>query len=125
MESFNPNKCQFGIPELDFLGHRVNKNGITPLPEKVEAIRNFPQPQSQRQLCQFIGLVNFYHRFVPRCANLMQPLHVLVSPGKSKSQTLTWNDEAVTAFIATKEALASASLLSYPKADTPPRNRCI
>ena len=115
----NPNKCQLGVPELDFLGHRINKNGITPLPEKVEAIRNFPQPQSQRQLRQFIGLVLFCHRFLPRCANLMQPLHVLIRPGKSKSQTLTWTDEAVTAFNATKEDLASASLLSYPKADAP------
>ena len=57
----NPNKCLFGVNEPDFLGHHIDQHGITPLPEKVQAIRDFPQPQSQRQLRQFIGLVNFYH----------------------------------------------------------------
>ena len=69
----NPNKCLFGVHELDFLGHHINQHGITPLPMKVQAVRDFPQPQSQRQLRQFIGLVNFYHRFLPHCADLMQP----------------------------------------------------
>ena len=115
----NPNKCLFGVHELDFLGHRINKHGITPLPEKVQAVRDFPQPQIQRQLRQFTGLVNFYHRFLPHCADLMQPLHTLLTGAKTKSQTLDWNDDALAAFIATKEALAQASLLSYPKADAP------
>lgn len=76
----NPNKCLFGVNELDFLGQHIDQHGITPLLEKVQAIRDFPQPQSQCQLCQFIGLVNFYHRFLPHCANLMQPLHSLLTP---------------------------------------------
>ena len=44
---------------LDFLSHHIDKQGITPLPEKVQAIRDFLQPQFQRQLRQFIELVNF------------------------------------------------------------------
>ena len=40
----NPNKCLFGVPSLDFLGHHIDRNGISPIPEKVEAIREFPQP---------------------------------------------------------------------------------
>ena len=115
----NPNNCLFGVHELDFLGHHIDQHGITPLPMKVQAVRDFPQPQSQRQLRQFIGLVNFYHRFLPHCAALMQPLHALLTASKPKSQTLTWNDTALAAFKATKEALANASLLSYPKADAP------
>ena len=92
---------------------------ITPLPEKVQAIHDFPQPQIQRQLRQFIGLVNFNHRFLPHCADMMQPLHALLTSSKTKSQTLTWNDGALAAFNATKRALANASLLSYPKSDAP------
>ena len=89
----NPNKCIFGVPGLDFLGHHIDSSGITPLPEKVQAVRDFPQPQSQRQLRRFIGLANFYHRFLPHCAELMHPLHSLLSPGKAKSQTpVTWTD---------------------------------
>ena len=77
----------------------------------MQAVRDFPQPQSQRQLRWFIGLVNFYHRFLPHCADLMQPLHSLL---KGKTQSLTWTDEAVAAFNATNQALANASLLAYP-----------
>ena len=115
----NPNKCLFGVNELDFLGHHIDQHGITPLSEKVQAIRDFPQPQSQRQLHQFVGLVNFYHRFLPHCADLMQPLHALLTASKPKSQALNWNDDALAAFNATKEALASASLLTYPTTDAP------
>ena len=115
----NPNKCLFGVNELDFLGHHIDQHGITPLSEKVQAVRDFPQPQSQRQLRQFVGLVNFYHRFLPHCANLMQPLHALLTASKPKSQALNWNDDALAAFNATKEALASASLLTYPTTDAP------
>ena len=63
--------------------------------------------------------MNFYHRFFPHCADLMQPFHALLTTFKPKSQTLTWNDAALAAFKATKEALANTSLLSYPKADVP------
>ena len=115
----NPNKCLFGVSDLDFLGHHIDRHGITPLPEKVQAVRDFPQPQSQRQLRRFIGLVNFYHRFLPHCADLMQPLHSLLSSAKPKTQALSWNDAALASFNATKEALANASLLSYPTPDAP------
>ena len=58
-----------------------------PLPEKVQAIREFPQPQLQCQVRRFIGLVNFYHHFLPHTAESMQPLHSLLS-AKDKSQPL-------------------------------------
>ena len=115
----NSNKCLFGVSNLDFLGHHIDRHGITPLPEKVQAVRDFPQPHSQRQLRRFIGLVNFYHRFLPHCAELMNPLHSLLTSAKPKSQALTWSDTAQAAFNATKDALAKASLLSYPTTDAP------
>ena len=55
----NPNKCLFAAPSLDFLGHHIDHLGISPVPEKVKAINDYPQPQTQRQLRRFIGLVNF------------------------------------------------------------------
>ena len=115
----NSNKCLFGVSNLDFLGHHIDRHGITPLPEKVQAVRDFPQPHSQRQLRRFIGLVNFYHRFLPHCAELMNPLHSLLASAKPKSQALTWSDTAQAAFNATKDTLAKASLLSYPTTDAP------
>ena len=115
----NPNKCLFSVCELDFLSHHIDQHGITPLPVKVQAVHDFPQPQTQCQLHEFIGLVNFYHRFFPHCGDLMQPLHALLTVSKPNSQTLTWNDATLAAFKVTKEALANASLLSYSKADAP------
>ena len=112
----NPHKCQIGVTCLTILGHHISQHGSSLLQDKVQVVRDFPQPTSQRQLREFMGMVNFYHRFLPHCAELMQPLHALLA---NKTQTVTWNDDAATAFNATKEALANATLLSYPKLDAP------
>ena len=115
----NLSKCIFGVDQLDFLGHQVTSQGFAPLPDKVAVIRDFPQPTSLRQLRCFIGMVNFYYRFLPYCTDLMQALHDLLKPTKPKSHTLTWNDDAIATFRNTKEALAAASFLCYPAPDVP------
>ena len=66
-------KRLLGVPEIDFLGHRVSRDGILPLPSKVKAISNFPTPKTVTSLEQFVGMVNFYHVFVP--TKVMKPLH--------------------------------------------------
>ena len=62
----NLTKSVLGVPCLDFLGYRVDAQGISPLDEKVRDIRDFPQPTSQHKLREFLGLINFYHRFIPQ-----------------------------------------------------------
>ena len=111
----NPSKCVLGASELDFLGHRVTACGIRPLEDKVSAIRNFPQPSSLRGLREFLGMVNFYHRFIPNCAGLLQPLNQLLSSPKHTSSQLTWVEAATTAFHTIKQVLADATLLVHPK----------
>ena len=61
-----------GVKELD------DQNGITPLQSKVQLIPDFPQPTSQRQLRHFMGMINFYHHFIPHRAELLHPLHALI-----------------------------------------------
>ena len=114
----NPSKCEFGVNHLTFLGHFVNAHGIQPLPDKIEAIQQFPQPNTQRKLREFLGLINFYHRFIPHCADIVRPLHTLLATTKTK-QPLTWNDNTLKAFNDIKQAIANASLLSYPTTDAP------
>lgn len=109
-------KCQFGRQELDFLGHHITRHGITPLPSKVDVIREFSQPTTVKGLQEFIGMVNFYHRFVPGAATIMQPLYNALV-GKPKE--LQWDDTMIAAFNRTKEALANATMLSYPHANAP------
>ena len=69
-----PSKCEFGVSQLTFLGHLVDKHSICPLPDKVEALCAFPHPTTQRKLHEFLGLVNFYNRFIPNCAYTLSPL---------------------------------------------------
>lgn len=110
----NKAKCQFGQKELDFLGHRISADGIVPLPQKVEAIQKFPLPKTVKNLQEFIGMVNFYHRFLPKAAQLMRPLHAALS-GTSKNADLNWTSEMRKAFHLTKDALAHATMLVHPR----------
>ena len=107
-------KCQFGVSEIDFLGHRVNKDGIRPLPAKVKAIQTYPKPVDVKALERFIGMVNFYHCFIPHAARALKPLYQALSGGKSRPKSLEWTDDMTKGFIDTKEALANATLLQHP-----------
>ena len=110
-----PQKCEFGVSSLNFLGHRVDRWGIHPLEEKVQVIRDFPQRTTQCKLREFLGLVNFYHRFVRHGADILQPLNSLLAAPKDSAKTLLWSDVATTAFSRIKEAVANATILSHPK----------
>ncbi len=89
----NVSKSQFGVSELDFLGHHIDATGVFPLEDKVQIIRDFPRPDTQRKLRIFLGLVNFYHRFIPNGATILQPLHSLLKHTKSSSHAPPWTDE--------------------------------
>ncbi|PIK59982.1 pol polyprotein [Apostichopus japonicus] len=115
----NPAKCQLGVSSLDFLGHHITSQGIRPLAEKVEAIRQFPQPSTSRELREYLGLINFYRRFIPNCAGLLQPLTNLLRGLPKKPTQISWTDVANKAFTDSKSALADATLLSHPHPDAP------
>lgn len=114
----NPSKCEFGVPELDFLGHRVTSKGIRPLDAKVQVIRNFPRPSTKRKLREFLGLVNFYRRFVPHCSSIVNSLEAMLSCA-APCTPLDWSPAASEAFNDIKTALANASLLVFPVPDAP------
>ncbi|MEC9123562.1 MAG: RNase H-like domain-containing protein, partial [Verrucomicrobiota bacterium] len=106
-------KCLFGVSEIDFLGHRVSCEGIRPLPTKVQAITKFPTPSTVKQLEQFIGMMNFYHVFIPKAAEVMKPLYQALS-GTPRPKDLEWSAELDQAFVQAKEHLAGATLLHHP-----------
>ncbi|BHF84866.1 hypothetical protein SprV_1002801800 [Sparganum proliferum] len=110
----NAAKCEFGVPSLTFLGHVVDAEGIKPVPDKVSAITAFPVPSTINQLRRFLGMVNYYHRFLPHGATILQPLNSLLTHSK---KTLVMTEEAVKSFNDVKAALASATLLAHPRAD--------
>ncbi|BHF70227.1 hypothetical protein SprV_0301327700 [Sparganum proliferum] len=114
--TLHPAKCILGATSLEFLGHLIDSNGIRPLPSKVAAIRDFPAPTSKRQLQRFLGMVNFYRRFLPNCADTILPLTSLLSGSK---RTFELTPAALTSFEQVKALLADATLLTHYHADAP------
>lgn len=109
--TLNQAKCTFGTSEVRFLGHQIDAQGIRPLEDKVCDITDFPVPETAGQLRRFLGMVNFYRRFVPRCAELLLPLTQLLQ-GNPKAISMT--TEASEAFSSAKKALADVTRLTHP-----------
>ena len=113
----------FGASELHFLGHHITPTGVIPLPQQVQTIRDFPKPTTLHKLRKFLGLVNFYHRFIPHCTTIMT-LHSTQylsqrHPTILNCLELKWTDIATTVFQEIKDALANATLLVHPQPDAP------
>ena len=100
-----------------FLGHLVTQEGIKPLPQKVEAIENFLPPTNLKQLHRFLGMVNYYCRFIPNCADTLRLLNALLSLSKSNKRPIDWTTETQKAFATIKSQLSASTLLSYPVPD--------
>lgn len=118
----NISKCEFGRSELNFLGHKINSEGIQPTFEKVSAIKSFPKPNSIKKLREFLGLVNFYHRFIPNCAKILAPINSMLSTKNNRikeTDALNWNETSEMAFNKIKEILSEKTLLCYPKYNAP------
>lgn len=111
----NPVKCILGQEEVSFLGYLVSKKGTQPLPEKIEAIRNFPKLNNARQLRQFLGTINFYRRFIPGAAEEQAPLNDALRRPKTKGKALVqWSTKMEEVFRKCKEGLSRATLLAHP-----------
>ena len=127
-----PEKCQFGTSELSFLGHHVCSEGISPLPTAVDVTVNFVKPEKQRVLCRYLGMVNYYHGFMPHCAAKLTPLNTLLTAA-NEGQTrlspksnfdLSWTESENSAFAESKQMLANATLLVHPNPSAPLNVAC-
>lgn len=112
----NKCKCVFGAKELDFLGHRITSQGVLPNPDRVSALYNCNVPNDRTSLQRFLGMINYYHRFIPHIAETLAPLHAQAS---GKGQTIVWSDACQTAFEQAKNALKDATLLHHPNVHSP------
>ena len=80
----HPQKCSLAKDEMEFLGHSLSSNGVTPTQDKVDAINRFPTPKTIKFLQEFIGMVTYYHRFLPGIAYILTPLHNALKGKKRK-----------------------------------------
>ena len=72
-------KCLFMISQVHYLGHIVSSKGIQPTQEKVRAIQDAPAPTNIHQLKSFLGLINFYAKFLPNLSTVLAPLYVIAT----------------------------------------------
>jgi len=93
-----------------FLGYTIREDGITTDPSKIEAVRDWPVPTNLRQSRAFVGLCQYYRRFVPNFSSIAAPLHALTRKGAQ----FAWTEECQTAFSQLKAALIGADVLALP-----------
>jgi len=68
-------------PEVTYCGYVISGDGIQPVVAKVDAIKNAAEPKDVSQLRAFLGMLNYYHRFLPDVATNLGPLHRLLTKG--------------------------------------------
>jgi cleavage and polyadenylation specificity factor subunit 1 len=108
----NAEKCQFGVDQIDYLGHRITSSGVRPLQDRLTAIQKHPFPKNVAQLQTYLGMVNFYRRFFPSAAAVLRPLMEATRGGQKAD--LVWDDSMRAAFDASKRALCAATELAHP-----------
>ena len=103
-------KCCFFKKHIQYLGHLISADGIQPLPEKLESIAKMPVPKNPKEVKQFLGLVGYYRKFVPRFADISRVLTHLTK----KDVEFKWTPECEKCFQILKEFLQQAPILRYP-----------
>lgn len=95
--------------EVMFLGHKVDATGLHPVHEKVEAIKDAPTPSNVTELKAYLGLLNYYNKFLPSLSTILAPVHKLLK----KDTKLQWEDAQQTAFEKSKDMMQSAEVLVH------------
>lgn len=108
-------KCKFGVNEVEFLGHKVSKDGISVLESKTKVIQEWKTPTDVDQLRSFLGLANFYGKFVKEYAYITSPLYDLLK----KEVPFKWTETHDKAFSNIKTALSSPPVLICPDPSKP------
>lgn len=111
----NPRKMQLACGRIDLLGFTVEAGTVRPEEDKLAAILEYPRPRDVKSLQRFLGMVGFYRQFIPRCADLTQPLTWLLRKGAQWS----WGDAQEQAFASLAQAIAQTARLYLPDLNRP------
>lgn len=113
--TFNPDKCQYGVEEIEFYGHKFTKDGLKPDPEKIRAVKESSPPKSKEAVRSFLGMTGYLSKFIPRYASLTAPLRKLTH----KDAKFNWGAEENEAFEKLKASITSESTMTYCKEAKP------
>lgn len=112
-------KCNFLKPSVKFLGHIVSEAGVSPDPEKVEAVKNWPTPKNSKDIESFLGLASYYRKFIKNFAKIAQPIRRLTQ----NDVNFDWNNNCENSFETLKNLLTHPPILAFP--DFSPSNKFI
>jgi len=105
-----PSKCSLCQRQVEFLGHLVSGDGITMQPEKIEAIRTWPECKNVTEVRAFLGTSGYYWRFIKDFSIIASPLYGL----PKKNTPFEWTDECQQAFEILKDRLMTDPILALP-----------
>jgi hypothetical protein len=103
-------KCEFNKPEVHFLGFIAGKGGLKVDPRKIAVVEEWPTPKDNHEVRQFLGLTNYFRKFIQGYATIAAPLQELTG----KNIQFAWTDACDQAFAALKHALTHAPVLALP-----------
>lgn len=92
--TLNPKKCHFAAKEVIFLGHLISKQGIQVDPNKTKIIDTFPIPKKIKDIRSFLGMCNYYRRFIKSFSTLVEPLNKLLR----KDEDFIWTEDLSNCF---------------------------
>ena len=104
-----PEKCSFVLPEVEYLGHKISEKGLQPTTQKVRAIVEASQPTNVSQLKSFLGMLNYYGKFLPNLLTCLALLYALLQ----KKSPWSWGSQQQNAFNKAKSMLTSSCLLTH------------
>ena len=107
-----PSKCEILRDSIKYLGRLVDKHGVRPDPEAVEAVLTWKAPKTDTQLMSFLGFANYYREFIKGYADKIYPMQRLM---RNKGKKFTWTDEAQVSFENIKRELCEAPVLPTEK----------
>ena len=107
--TFNPDKCQFGVDEIEFYGYKFTKDGLKPTPDKVRAVKESKPPESKEAVRSFLGMIGYLSKFIPRYSSLTAPLRELTH----KDKKFKWGPEENAAFEKLKDSITNENTMAY------------
>ena len=114
---FKPKKCVLFGTEVDFLGRRVSRSGVSIPESKVKTVEEWPRPTQKTQLEAFLGFINYHRDFIPHLAEEAAVLYELVKSSRP-GDPLAWDECHERAFLRLKQSMVTAPVLGYPRAES-------
>ena len=108
----NPDKCTFGLSEIEYVGHTINSEGLHFTRDKLDSVTNFGLPRTQKELKGFLGLVNYFRDHMRDASGLMAPLHELVRD-YHPAREVKWGETTLHSFEEVKKAIDECPMLHF------------